>query len=70
MKIEEQLFRTQERLIRQSNRAWARGVRAEYNHQESKRLRYFKRADRLNALARAAYKALIAIRPAYEWAQP
>jgi hypothetical protein len=70
MKPDEQLFRTLERLVRQSNKAWARGVRAEYNRQESKRLRYYKKADRLNMLARAAHKALISIRPEFGWAQP
>ena len=70
MRIVEQLFRTQERLVRQSNKAWARGVRAEYNRQESRRLRCYKKADRLNVLARAAHKALISIRPAFGWSQP
>jgi hypothetical protein len=70
MRIVEQLFRTQERLVRQSNKAWARGVRAQYNRQESKELRYFKKADRLNVLARAAHKALTSIRPAFGWSQP
>jgi hypothetical protein len=66
----EKLIRTQERLVRQSNRAWACGVRAEYNHQESKRLRYYKRADRLNEAARAAHKALVTHRPEFGWSQP
>lgn len=66
----EKLVRTQERLIRQSNKAWACGVRAEYKHQESKRSRYYKKADRLNGLARAAHKALVSLQPKFGWSQP
>lgn len=66
----EKLIRTQERLVRQSNRAWACGVRAEYNHQESKRLRYHKKADRLAKAAHAAHTALVTLCPEFGWSQP
>jgi hypothetical protein len=66
----EKLIRTQERLVRQSNTAWACGVRAEYNNRPKARLRYFKKADRLVVLARAAHKTLVMLRPAFGWSQP
>ena len=70
-KTVEKIWRMQERLIRQSNKAWARGVRAEYRrHQDSVSMRHHKKAARLVARARAAHKTLVAVCPEFWWAQP
>ena len=66
----EKLIRTQERLVRQSNKAWACGVRAEYNRQEKASDLFHKRADRLNDLARAAHYKLAALLPGFGWSHP
>lgn len=66
----QKLFRTQERLIRQSNNSWAAMVRAEYSRQWTAHTLYGNRTMRLNRLAQCAHNTLVACDTSFGWSAP